>query len=643
MARLGSLFRSRPYSPMRALALSVTVVLAFSACGTSAEPTQQSTAAPTQESTATPTQGSPVEPTQGPSAEPTQGSTFEPTPSGPQPQRGGTLYLLVSADNQFAFASLDPTVVYTGMDGAFLDATLMRSLVSYTYSPATETADTLQPDLATDAGTPNANATQWTFNLRDGPKWQDGSKITCADIKYGISRAFAFEVFGDLGGPTYAIQDLDIPADPNAVNGSQYPGPYTATSVQQALYDRAVVCDANTITFHLNRTVADFNYATTLGMFPVKQSADTGDSYAQAGSPPPNFLSSGPYQIKSYAPGNGGSLVLERNPYWNPASDPVRKALPDSWEVDFGLDPVIVDQRLMASTGDDAMAVMYGSLQQADVPRIFADPHTPNPAFAGRAFSAYGPGVYYHWINTQKVPNVLQRQAIAVAYDRDALLGNAGGPFFGDLADGVIPPNMGVEYAPTGWATDLFKEPVPPEGNPDLARRLIERSGVPMPDPLTWDHPENPVLDKNADVLINSLEQAGITVTARQIVSLKEYWAAVGNDDEVDGFGWSAWRYDWPNASTIIPPLFTDAAGFNLSRVHDQDFLDQVQDALTTVDRTAQAAKWQDLNREAMQRAYVVPLFNSLVYALGGTRVGPLYLSGPFSLLPFAEMGVLPE
>jgi peptide/nickel transport system substrate-binding protein len=587
--------------PVRPLVVGVAVVLALSASGPSVQESPTSSRAP----------------------------TVVPTQRARQPQRGGTLRLLVGAELS---TEIDPTDVYSP-DLAFLGATLLRSLVSYTYSPVAEIANTLQPDLATDTGTASADATIWTFTLREGPNWQDGTPVTCADVKYGISRRFGTDVFA--GGPTYAIQDLDIPTE--ADGSSAYKGPYDGTG--QQLYDRAVECRANTITFHLNRTVPDFNYATLWGMFPVKESADTGETYGQAGSPPPNFLSSGPYRISSYTTGIGGSMILDRNPYWDPASDPIRKALPDSWEVDFGLDPKLIDQRLMSINGDDALAVMSGGVQPENLTTMFANPQSPNPAFAGRAFSGYDPFVQYLWINTRKVPNELHRQAIAVALDREAIRVNAGGVFAGDLADGVLKPNLGVDYAPTGWAVDLFDEPVPPEGNPELARRLIEQSGEPMPR-LTWDYPQGPMLDKEAAIVIDSLGRAGIKVTANPMTAEDD--TAVLDDQVADEFGWSAWGCDWPAASTIIPPLFTDSGGWNLSRVHDQDFINQVREALTTVDRTDQAARWQDLNREAMRRAYVVPMSFSRTELLGGTRVGPLYYWTPFASWPFAEMGILP-
>ena len=55
------------------------------------------------------------------------------------------------------------------------------------------------------------------------------------------------------------------------------------------------------------------------------------------------------------------------------------------------------------------------------------------------------------------------RQAMAVALDRDAIRTAAGGDFDGDFADGVIKPNIGQDYAPTGCgATDLFGQAIPP-------------------------------------------------------------------------------------------------------------------------------------------------------------------------------------
>ena len=48
--------------------------------------------------------------------------------------------------------------------------------------------------MATDPGPPNADASEWQFTLRDGLTWEDGSRVTCEDVKYGVSRTFANDV-----------------------------------------------------------------------------------------------------------------------------------------------------------------------------------------------------------------------------------------------------------------------------------------------------------------------------------------------------------------------------------------------------------------------------------------------------------------
>ena len=37
-------------------------------------------------------------------------------------------------------------------------------------------------------GTHNANFTQWTYTLKPGLKWSNGTPITPMDVKYGVER-----------------------------------------------------------------------------------------------------------------------------------------------------------------------------------------------------------------------------------------------------------------------------------------------------------------------------------------------------------------------------------------------------------------------------------------------------------------------
>ena len=165
-------------------------------------------------------------------------------------QAGGTLRILSIGSK---ILSLDPQRNYTGEDLAFASGFLTRTLTQYTYVDGPEGWE-IQGDLATDTGTPNEDATSWEFTLRDGVTWQDGSPVTCEDVKYGVSRTFAQTVI--TGGPTYAISMLDIPQD--ADGNSEYLGPYETKNNNTEAFDEAVTCDGSTITFNLNKPVPDF-------------------------------------------------------------------------------------------------------------------------------------------------------------------------------------------------------------------------------------------------------------------------------------------------------------------------------------------------------------------------------------------------
>ncbi len=597
----------------RAMALVATIVLIVAACGPSPSPSPK-----------------PSDP--GNSAAP----SVEPSPSpSPVAQKGGTIYLLTQA----SWDQVDPQRVYNYQDLAFFGATLYRSLESFAYSPDPVAGTRLVPDLATDLGTASDGGRTWTFTLRDGVTFQDGSPIQCEDIKYGASRTFATDVIND--GPTYAISYLDIPYEPDGQT-SQYPGPYKATANQQALFDKAVVCspDHKTITFRLNSPHGDFNYTTTLGFSPVPNpkdhpGVDSGATYGQPGHPP---ISSGPYRIQSYTTGQGGKMVLVRNSSWNETSDPIRAAYPDKWEVDFGIDPKVVDQRLMASSGNDATAIGYSPIQPENLPTVFGDAHTPTVRFVGRAISDFDPWTRYLWIDVTKVANLKVRQAMLVALDREAIRVNLGGDSWADFSDGVLKPNIGVDYAPTGVWDTFFGEAIPPQGDPDLAKKLLADSGQPNPT-VRFGYADTPANEQTAAIVIDSLGKAGITVERWVPCPAGSYCTAFQDPGD---FGMSGWGADWPNASTVIPALFMQQGGWDLSQVDDPAFEAALQVAVSTLDRAEQARKWQALDKQAVENAWVIPTFFNLSQSLAGSRVGPIYRWPPYSSWPYGVMYVTP-
>ena len=191
----------------------------------------------------------------------------------------------------------------------------------------------------------------------------------------------------------------------------------------------------------------------------------------------------------------------------------------------------------------------------------------------------------------------------------------------GDLADGVIKPNLGMDYAPTGWATNLFGAPVPAGGDATLAKKLITESGEAAPT-LTFDYSKSPTADKNAAVVQSSLQAAGFTIKLNPITS--GYYGTVQNAAKQNEFGTAGWGADWPNASTVIGPLFTPDGGFNLSRVSDTTWINKVKAAIADTNRTSQASKWQALNKEAVQNAWVIPTLFGLKQTIAGNSLGNL-------------------
>jgi peptide/nickel transport system substrate-binding protein len=535
--------------------------------------------------------------------------------------KGGTVNVLMQ-DEQFLH--VDPQRIYTGVDLAFFNGYTTRTLTAYKFAEGADGV-TIVPDMATDLGTPSADAKSWSFTIRDGVTFEDGAAVGCSDVKYGVSRTFATDVITD--GPTYAISLLDIP---KAEDGSSvYKGPYVTEGNDVAAFDKAITCsdDNKTITFNLNRPAGDFNYTVTLTAFsPVPQAADTGEKYDDA------IVSTGPYKISEYT--KGQKMVLVRNEAWDPASDDYRPAYPDQVVVNFALDPAAIDQRLIADAGEDQTSVTMDGLQPENLATVFSG----DPRFVDRSVDAFDPYVRYIAINSEKVPNQKHRQAIAVAFNRAEAITIAGGDFAGTEGDGVIKPNLATDYAESGMWVDMFGQPIPATGDPELAKKLIAESGEPMPE-LTYQFPISPAAEKAAASIKASLEAAGMTVNIEGIEA-GQYYGVVLDPAQQKEIAFGGWGPDWQNASTVIPELFGANGGFNLSRVNDPAYEAEVQAALGTIDRAQQADLWKELNRKAMEQAWIVPTRFGKVQYLWGSKVGDAYLWDAYGSMPFGDLYV---
>ena len=101
----------------------------------------------------------------------------------------------------------DPQRITQRQVAGFASRTWMRTLTAYQPEVNLAAQRKLRGDLATTPGVASDGGRTWTFTLREGIRWQDGSAITCADVRYGVARSFDPRV----PSSGYALTYLDIP------------------------------------------------------------------------------------------------------------------------------------------------------------------------------------------------------------------------------------------------------------------------------------------------------------------------------------------------------------------------------------------------------------------------------------------------
>ena len=545
-------------------------------------------------------------------------------------QTGGTLYFITHAEQ---FDHVDPARIYTGRDIAFFNSYLIRNLVSY--KPVNGPAgSSLVPDLATNTGVPSNSAKTWKFTVRQGATWEDGSAVTCADVKYGVSRAFATDVITD--GPQYLVGALDVP---KAADGSsEYKGPYKKTG--QALYNKAVTCKDKTITFNLNRSFADFNYVLTYPAgAPVKASKDTGEKYDL------RPYSNGPYKIKSYKIGDQMHLI--RNKKWAKSSDKIRTPYPDDIVVRFGLAEEVRDQIILNDQIPNT--INLDGLQPANNRAYFA-----KDEFKDQRMNVYDPYVRYYAMNVSagKMDCLDVRKAFFYAVNTQALIDLSGGSvFFGVPGDNPIKPVLGLDYAPT---TGNIHDPAwDINGAPAKAKSLLAAAKTSCPaaydratNPakgITLDLPQTATQQKASVLVKGAMDAAGIVIKFNFIPS-GQYFSTVQDVTKQNDMSRAGWGADWANASTVIPPLFIKDGGFNLAQNWNTPeytaFKAKSDAALIETNRAKQAKMWQELAQFVMDQYWIaLPVFGKQQFSWG-SKVGGVYYWEPQGTFGFGQLYV---
>ena len=428
-------------------------------------------------------------------------------------QRGGTLHVLLDRRVQ----AWDPQRIGTQAESAFAVRTFVRTLTSQA-SAGTGFLAGLVGDLSTTTGVAQDGGRTWIFSIVSDAPWQDGRFVSCADVKYGVSRSFATDRI--TGGTHYARDLLAIPSTTDAQGRtvSAYQGPYSGLG--QAFYDRAVTCDGPEITFHLKAPRFDFDQVVSLPEFaPARQDQDTD----RTNRDPLSVFASGPYMLEGvWKPGEGGRFV--RNRKWIARDDPVRSAWPDVIEVEEGLSTTTVAQRLLDSRADDLTAItpsdapvaMDGQLQTPDAARRVTRPDS---------------GVVDVLLPNVSAPAMADpsvRRAFAMATDRQRYTVADGSP---------MTPTTSVlsRVLPGRRAADPVESP--PTGNPAAARAVLAGARVGTPVRLRLGYAPSEAATRAMNALLPSWDRAGFAVTL--IPEAKIVPAGIARILELQEKGWA--------------------------------------------------------------------------------------------------------
>ncbi|MEV5877661.1 ABC transporter substrate-binding protein [Streptomyces sp. NPDC052101] len=529
------------------------------------------------------------------------------------PHKGGTLTVLNSEPQ----TDFDPARLYTS-GGGNVPSLVFRTLTTRNRENGAAGSKVV-PDLATDTGRPDKDATVWTYTLKKGLKYEDGTPITSADIKYGIERSFAPEL---SGGAPYLRDWL--------VGAADYQGPYKDKKGLSAIETP----DARTIVFHLNKPEGEFPFLATQTQFtPVPKSKDNGTKYEE------HPISSGPYKVVKNE-NDGEHVLLTRNKYWSAATDDERKAYPDTVDVLSGLDSSVINQRLSASQGVDAAAVTTDTnLGPAELAKVSGDKE-----LAARVGTGHFGYTNYIAFNPTVKPfdNPKVRQAIAYAVDRSSVVNAAGGSSLAEPATTFLPNQKSFGHTPY----DPF--PAGASGNPAKAKELLAQAGYKSGLTITLTHSNAKNFETSPEIATavqDALKKAGITVKLQGLED-NDYKDKIHSVKTEPGFFLAHWGADWPSGGPFLAPIFDgrqivkDGANFNTGLLDDKSVNDEIDAINKLTDLDAAAQRWGALDKKIGEKALVVPLFHPVYKRLYGSDVKHIVISDWTGVLDISQVAV---
>ena len=393
----------------------------------------------------------------------------------------------------------------------------------------------LEPRLAT-SWTPDTTGGVWTFKLREGVKFHNGTAMTAADV----------------------VATVDRLADPkNASNAlSAFKGVLSKGGTKAV--------DEHTVEFQLDTPNSNFPYIVS------------SDNYnciilpaGYAGDFEKNFIATGPFKFDSYTPKVGAAFV-RNDAYW------AGKPLPDRVEYTFFPD---IQPMILALQGGQVDII-----EQVVVSGGQAILNDPNVSIIRSKSSAHEQ--VHMRCDTGPFADKRVRQAMALALDREKLVK---GLFKGYGEVGNDSP-----FAPAFPSTDTSV----PQRKQDIAKakQLLAAAGVPKGFKVTLTTEHYIEIPDYAVLVQNAARAIGIDVTLN-VESQDAYYgkATFGQSDWLDS---TMGITDYGNRGvpnvTLSSPLLSDGT-WNSAHFKNKDYDADVATYVKTLDLAGQKAAAQKI------------------------------------------------
>jgi len=526
--------------------------------------------------------------------------------------RGGTLTVIAQQPQHHPALPTDPAVAYYLLTWQMLSMT-NDGLIGYRRVTGLA-GDQLVPDLATALPVPADGGKTYAFRLRAGIRYSTGALVRPEDFRRAIERVFVIDKKLNPGA-LYSYADIV-----GASRCEHTPGPCDLA--------HGIVTDdtTNTVIFHLTAPDPEFLYKLAFSWaYPIPPG--TPDHKISAAQLP----ATGPYMTKSLVPRHTWTLV--RNPrfhQWSQQAQP--GGYPARIIVRFDVSPRQALSGAERGQSDVLLAPPPGALGQ--LATHYASQLHSGPLAATMALT----------LNTRIPPfnSLAARRALNYAINRNQVIALNGGPLAAQPTCQVLPPTMPgyqpycpytLQPAPGGaWtAPDLAhaEQLVRASGTRGDKVTVLGGTGAPLPAPAT------------ARYVVKVLGELGYRASLRMINS-NRYFGALGDSRDRVQVGFFPWYQDYPVPSDFVGPLLTCGSFLpaNPANVNMAEFCDpridasaQHAHALQLRAPAAAAGRWAAIDRELVDEAPWVPLYNPRDLTVLSARVGNYQFHAYWNLL----------